>query len=143
MTPSPHDSGPLKLVTGPTFSSCDLRDDQSRMNSIPYGPSGGSNGCLSIKFPPARAPVWYQHSRIDQYAGTFSDCNRIDLYLIACCVPLQIAIYIDCSLYVFQTFDTTVYSPFIDLKRSIMPVNTTNKIPPPGPNLSTLGRKPL
>lgn len=29
------------------------------------------------------------------------------------------------------------------LKKSIQVVNTTNKIPPPGPNLNTLGMKPL
>ncbi|KAK1032260.1 hypothetical protein LTR33_016851, partial [Friedmanniomyces endolithicus] len=34
-------------------------------------------------------------------------------------------------------------SPLIPRKKSIMPVNTTNKIPPPGPSLRTFGKNPL
>ena len=31
----------------------------------------------------------------------------------------------------------------LSCERILTPVNTTSKIPPPGPNLSTFGRKPL
>jgi len=34
-------------------------------------------------------------------------------------------------------------SPLIFLKKSMTPVKTTNKIPPPGPNRRTFGKKPL
>ena len=34
-------------------------------------------------------------------------------------------------------------SLLIFLKKSITPVKTTNKIPPPGPNRSTFGKNPL
>lgn len=53
-------------------------------------------------------------------------------------------IFFDCvAFFAFLPSQPTSYMPFMPRKKSIIPVKTTSKIPPPGPNLSTLGMKPL